>query len=230
VTVTSTLDHLAQVPERIRWIATIQPASTTVDHVDYLIDGKVAWTETSAPYVYGGDDDGANLGYLITTWLQPGAHTFTVRVVGGAQAVLATDQVRAQTVAGAAPPAGLAGVWSRVVPGSPGGPPTGRWRLAFDNVGAWELDTLGTGVVSQIGVTGNRIDVYAPISMAPFNDGVTGINAYGNHDIGGVDCNASGPFGSYTWTVNGRSLTLSPVNEACPDRQGIWAGTWTRAS
>ena len=80
--VTSTLDGKHSIPLRTHWIAKPEPAGAIVTQVDFLIDGKLAWTEMNSPYVFGSDDDGANLGYLITTWLTPGRHTFTVRAIG----------------------------------------------------------------------------------------------------------------------------------------------------
>lgn len=43
--VTSTLDGEHSVPLRTRWIATPHPAGAIVTQVDFLIDGKLAWTE-----------------------------------------------------------------------------------------------------------------------------------------------------------------------------------------
>jgi len=51
---------------------------------------------------------------------------------------------------------------------------------------------------------------------------------YGFDDIGGFDCNPSGPFGTYQWTVSGLELTLRPMTEPCRDRRGILTGKWTR--
>lgn len=52
----------------------------------------------------------------------------------------------------------------------PNPPPTGRWTLVFDQVGAWELDPMGSGVVNEYEVAARVIRVYAPIQMAPFSD------------------------------------------------------------
>src|ERR1051326_4997519 len=71
---TSSLDGQTALPLRTQWIASPEPADAVVAKVDFLIDGKLIWTEDQAPYVFGRD-----LGYLITTWLTPGPHTFTAR-------------------------------------------------------------------------------------------------------------------------------------------------------
>src|SRR5262245_41897858 len=69
--VTMTLNDGTTLPSRVQWVATPVPASAQVARVDFMIDGKLAWIEKDAPFVFGGDDDGANLGFLITTWLTP---------------------------------------------------------------------------------------------------------------------------------------------------------------
>ena len=81
--VTSSLDGKTVLPHRIHWLAAPLPRSTKVK-MEFLIDGKLAWHEGSAPYTFA--DDG---GYLVTSWLTPGKHTFTARATaraGGAGA------------------------------------------------------------------------------------------------------------------------------------------------
>ena len=112
--VTSTLDGETTIPLRTRWIATPQPAGAPVTEVDFLIDGKLIWTEQAAPYVFGGDDNGTNLGFLITTWLSPGMHTFTARATGVAGKTV-SDVVTASVAAAPEPPAALKGTWTRTV-------------------------------------------------------------------------------------------------------------------
>ncbi|MGA8522022.1 MAG: hypothetical protein WB807_03105, partial [Candidatus Dormiibacterota bacterium] len=190
-----------------------------------------------APYVFGGDDNGTNLGFLITTWLSPGVHTFTARATGVAGKTV-SDDVTASVAAAPAPPAALKGTWTRTVTQqdiehagvTEGPPPTGQWHLVFDQIGVWELDPLGSGVGSQYEAQGDTLNVYAPIQEAPFSNGIGGISVYGHHDVGGTDCNASGPFGSYRWSVVGKQLTLSVINEGCPNRQAIWEGVWSLQS
>ena len=235
--VTSTLDGKRSVPLRTHWIAEPQPAGAIVTQVDFLVDGKLAWTEMNSPYVFGGDDDGANLGYLTTTWLAPGRHTFTVRVIGESGRAV-SDTVTARVAAAPKPPAALRGTWARTLTqqditsaGLTQGPPTGGWQLVFDQVGAWELDPLGTGLGTQYAATGTTINVYAPIQEAPCcSNGSDGIVRYGHHGLGGVDCNPSGPFDSYSWSVHADTLTLTPIDKGCQSQEAIWAGVWTLAS
>src|SRR5262249_42321306 len=132
------------------------------------------------------------------------------------------------------PPAPPAGAGARpaaaadLAKGSTDGPPSGGWKLVFDRTGAWELDPHGSGVVSEYDVHGGIVDAYAPIQMQPFTDGRRGVSMFGHHGIGGTDCTAAGPFGSYSWSVKGDQLTLSARHEGCNNRQAIWEGTWTR--
>src|SRR5215467_14024935 len=101
LTVTSTLDGHTALPHRIHWQAFPSGPSFDVSEVDYLIDGKQVWVEHIAPYFYG--DDG---NYLVTSFLRPGKHVFTVRAidVGGH---VATDTVTATVPQAPAPPAAL---------------------------------------------------------------------------------------------------------------------------
>jgi hypothetical protein len=235
LTVTSTLDGKKVLPVRLRWLATPSVPGSQVASVDFLIDGKVRWTEHSAPYVYGGDDAGRNEGYLITTWLSAGVHTFSAKVAT-TDGTTAVDTVRARVLPAQAPPSALAGAWTRTVTAAdlaksgPGPPPAGRWTLVFDGVGAWHLDPLGSGVVNEYDAEPGVIHVYAPIQMAPLDDtGKGGISKYGHHGIGGTDCTAAGPFGTYRWAVTGGQLTLTAVHDGCPNRLAIWEGVWTRS-
>jgi len=230
ITIRSSLDSKRVLPLRIRWIA---KPSAVVATVDFLIDGKLIWTEHDhPPYVFGGDENGTDLGFLITTWLTPGSHRFTVRT-GGAKSV--SDTVTAAVARPPAPPAALAGFWTRVVTGKdlrkgdPSGPPGGRWTLVFDRVGAWHLDPFGSGLVNEYDVHGDVVRVYAPIQMAPFDSGGGGgIAKYGHSGIGGTDCSGAGPFGNYRWSISAGKLVLTAIREGCGNRRAIWEGTWTR--
>ena len=194
-----------------------------------MIDGKVRWSEREAPYNYGADDDGRNAGFLMTTWLKPGKHRFTVRAVDDSGHE-ATRTVVASVSAAPAPPAALSGTWTRTVTvadlkkGDHDGPPPGAWKLVFDRVGAWHLDPKGSGVVNQYVAGATVIRVYAPIWMAP-----EGISRFGHTHLGGNDCSQAGPFGSYNWSVDGNSLTLTAKNEPVLDNRPRDLGrTWTR--
>lgn len=226
---TSSLDGQTALPLRTQWIASPEPADAVVAKVDFLIDGKLIWIEDRTPYVFGRDG-----GYLITTWLTPGPHTFTARataVAGGS----VTDTVTAAVRAAPLRPASLQGVWTRTVTEediakySDGSTPAGQWELVTDQIGAWYLDPNDSGAVEQYDVQGDTIHIYAPIQMVPLQTH-PGISRYGHHGFDGWVCDASGPFGSYHWSVSGGKLTLTVINEGCPNRRAILEGTWTLTS
>jgi len=230
--VQTTLDGRSVLPFRLRWIARpSQPGNVT--HVDFLIDGRLVWRELRAPYVFGGDDNGAHRGFLFTSWLSAGRHRFTARAIyhGGERAI---HTVVARVTPSPAPPAALAGAWTRTVTkadlakSGPSPPPAGRWLLVFDRAGAWELDPLGSGLANAYQAGNSSLTAYAPIQMAPFNNGKGGITKYGHHGIGGTDCFDDGPSGTYTWSVAGNQLTLTASSERCDNRRAIWEGVWTR--
>src|SRR5713101_10097153 len=108
-TVTSSLDGKSVLPVRSHWIAypKIDPSQGQVAEVDYLIDGFHAWTAHSSPWYFG---DSGN--WLVTTFLKPGLHTFTVRAVVLPDKV-AIDKYQARVVQPPRPPARLARRWAR---------------------------------------------------------------------------------------------------------------------
>jgi hypothetical protein len=211
-----------------------------VEEVDFLIDGRLAWVEHNAPYIHGGDDNGANRGYLITTWLSPGPHVFVAKAIqfNGRSA---TNTVNANVAPAPEPPAALSGIWTRVItaheiaklaggPNSAGGlPPAGRWELAFDKVGAWYLDPQGSGTAHDLSVLGHTLTIDAPIQMAPFNNGQTTTTAYGHTNIGGTDCTPAGcPCETCQSSRSANSLTLAVLH--CRILAGQFLnGVWTRA-
>ena len=130
--VSSTLDGKSVLPHRIHWVARTSLAQGRVSDVAFLIDGKVRWVERDAPYTYS--EDGA---YLVTSWLTPGRHRFTVRVTSTDGRKWHEDRGRPRRAA-PEPPAELAGSWQRDVQGTPaaiGGPPGdlhARLRASLD--------------------------------------------------------------------------------------------------
>jgi hypothetical protein len=57
---------------QVSWTAS--PAGKTVERVEFYVDGRLAWTERYAPYVYAGDGN-----TLDTRTLADGSHTLSVR-------------------------------------------------------------------------------------------------------------------------------------------------------
>ena len=225
LTVTSTLDGHATLPHRIHWQAFPSTPAADVSEVDFLIDRRLGWVEHNTPYFYG--DDG---NWLVTSFLEPGQHTFTVRVidVGGHTA---TDTVHASVTTPPAPPPALRGVtWARrVTPadvqkatsGQP--PPPGRWRLRIGPAG-WQLrdPTLGSswGLFDVRYRPGSKLQMRPTIEYPP----------YPNSNNGGF-CQDTDPLSAWTYSVGdgGTTLTLRPAgHDPCGDRIAILAGTWTR--
>jgi len=111
LTIRSSLDGKAVLPHRIRWVASAS-APVLFPGVEFLIDGKLLFANRLVPYTFGDDgrdeDSGTRrTGYLVTTWLRPGTHRFTVRgkaiVAGGRTS--AEKTVTARVVAPPSPPA-----------------------------------------------------------------------------------------------------------------------------
>lgn len=233
--VTSTLDGRTVLPHRIPWIA--RPSAATSE-VQFVIDGKVRWIENRAPFSYS--DDG---GYLVTSWLKPGRHRFTVRAtsVGGRTA---TDSVIARVVTAPEPPAELAGTWQREVEREVPGPanprcapdpvPAGRWTLVFES--RW-IETVFPGpfdpekskqthfgyIIDNDWIPGqNTFQIAASVTVNVFSD---------EDPRGGWWCLPGGPAATYSWSVNGDTLSLAPAGgvDRNEQRGAILTGTWTRA-
>jgi hypothetical protein len=220
--VTSTLDGLTTLPHRIHWQAFPSAPAADVSEVDFLIDGNLGWVEHKTPYFYGNDGN-----WLVTSFLTPGEHTFTVRVIttGGHTA---TDTLKASVTAPAAPPAALAGTWTRTVTPadvqkatSSQPPPPGRWQLQIGAVG-WQLhDPTGGGLILDVGYQAAGSLLMRPTIEYP---------PYPNSNGGGL-CEDTDPLWAWTYSVGdgGKTLTLRPLgHDPCGDRAAILTGTWTR--
>src|SRR3954465_11768475 len=244
-TVSSTLDGRSELPHRIRWIARPKLPLAQATKGEFLVDGRLAWVEHEPPYVYG-EDDGAHLGYLVTSWLTPGKHRFAVRATatGGRKA---TSLVRARVPAPPAPPAGLAGTWRRPItdtsaapaPGSPGNPtdtlaPAGAYTMVIDKrqiqmrfPGTFHRpasDDTGEGwiIASDYTAASGMLRAAGPVTFEPFHEQAEA----------GWWCWQDGPTASYRWSNSNDTLTLTPVGggDPCGIRGFIWAGEWTRVA
>jgi hypothetical protein len=221
--VASTLDGHATLPHRISWVAKPSVAESEVSEVDFLIDEKAAFVEQHAPYVYGRDG-----GYLVTTFLTPGAHSFTVRVitVGGQSA---TSTVKAAVATPTAPPGGLARTsWARTMTASDQKaatssepPPTGRWGLTIDSVGWMIHDPEGGGQLFDVAYQSRgRVELRPSIERPPFPN-----------PTAGAFCEEPDPSFRWSYTIGdgGKTLSLQPVgHDPCGDRVAILEGQWTR--
>jgi hypothetical protein len=195
---------------RARWEATVSGGTAT--EVAFLVDGARRWVEHHPPYDYG--DDG---NYLVTSFLSPGSHTFTVKATfaGGATA---TDVVTATVPVAPRPPQQIRGTWKTYLP--KGGEPAGFWRLTVDSVGWRILDTGGGG---------NLIDVaYLSPGVLEFRTGMaTGRGLDGN----GWCENRPGSPVRYRWSVSGKRLQLTFMSgQPCEGFNDFITRRWLRAS
>ena len=222
LTITSTLEGHTSLPHRIYWQATPSVPGADVSKVDFLIDGKVYWVEYNAPYFYGG-----NYNYLVTSFLTPGPHTFTVKVV------TTTGQTARQTVTATvpvapAPPAALAGTWWNFQQQTPGSPPTGYWRLVVSSAGWRIYDTAGTGDMLDV--------VYPSPGQLVFQTGMaTGHPLYGTasqtggFDLNGWCSNDPGTPVRYHWSVTAHGLSLQyEGGQPCPGFNAFMTSAWSR--
>ncbi len=129
-----------------------------------MIDGKVRWIEQNPPYAYGDDSN-----WLVTAWLAPGQHRFTVRATAkdGRRAERTTV---ARVLPAPSPPAQLAGTWKRTVTDEQGGKttPDGTWVLTVDKVG-WKIrDPLGgRSLIDVAYFSGGRLQARGGIFTKP---------------------------------------------------------------
>lgn len=240
--VTSSLDGKTVLPHRISWMAYSTVPMTAIKEIDYLIDGKLRWVGHDSRSTYS--DTG---GYLVTSWLTPGMHKFTVRTVA-LNGQTASDTVTARVLPAPIPPPAILGSWQRTVdtadaptPGSSGNPtdtdtPSGTYTITFSRKwiedhfpGKFTIsgsigDATGDGfeLLSDWTPKPTTLHVAGAISIQPF-DGDT-------DQLGGSWCYWGGPGADYTWKVSGTALTLEPVGgtDACAIRGFIWTGKWTK--
>ena len=235
--VRTSLDGKTVLPHRIRWLGYPLLPRNKVQAVTFLIDGKVRWVEHTPPYSYS--DDG---GYLVTSWLSPGLHRFTVGATSftGAQA---SKTVVARVVAAPEPPADLAGKWQRDIADEVPGPsdprcapdpvPAGRWTLVFES--RW-IESVFPGpfhpqkskqthfgyIIDNDWVPGpNTFEIAGSVTINLIRD---------QNKRGGWWCLPDGPAAKYSWAVQGNTLTLAPVGGVDPNEQrgAVFTGQWTR--
>ena len=235
--VRTSLDGKTVLPHRIHWLGYPLLARDKVKEVAFLIDGKVRWIEHDPPYSYS--EDG---GYLVTSWLSPGLHRFTVRATSYTGAKGAKTVV-ARVVAAPEPAAELAGTWQRDIADEVPGPadprcapdpvPAGRWTLVFER--RW-IESIFPGtfhpeqskqthfgyIIDNDWVPGpNTFEVAGSVTINVFHD---------EDRRGGWWCQPWGPVAMYSWSVNGDTLSLEPVGgvDRNEQRGTVFTGNWTR--
>jgi hypothetical protein len=208
--VVSTLYGLTDLSHRIHWVATPSGSGSDVKEVDFLIDDQLAAVEHNPPYSYGGD-----AGWLVTSFLEPGAHTFTTKAVA-ADDRTAVETVTATVKTAPQPPADLAGRWSRTVAGDD----PGVWHVTINAIG-WLFDDPHGG--------GQNQDAAYPAAGKVTIGGAILEPVFGDYARDGAFCGDEGdPDGAFRYTVSkdGSKLTLAPDAPVC--YQGLIGGTWAR--
>jgi len=232
-TIRSSLDGKTVLPHRIRWIA-YPSAPVGFPGVEFLIDGKVVFDNRLPPYAFGADgrDEATRTvktGYLVTSWLAPGKHQFTVRArgLGANRKTTATRTVVARVLSPPAAPAQLTGTWKRILQTAV--PPDrnvlyrsinaqpGMYRIAIDRR---FIRLSGPAPRKHI-----KIDYVA----GPATITIRGPVWTGDPHEGGV-CDPWGPEATYSWSVSDGTLMLAPPSnaDACKQRGAIVTGEWTR--
>jgi hypothetical protein len=215
-TVSSTLSGTRVLPHRIDWLGKPSLLPSRISEVDFLIDGRRAWVEHHAPYSYGYDGN-----YLVTSWLKPGLHTFTVVAVttDGRRATVSSE---ARTLSPATPATALAGLWQRKVSAAEAG--------SFGRAGIWTLivDRIGWRLLDPSRRQGALIDV---AYLSPTTLEARGGIATRDHDPRENNPWCDEPFQPvrYHWHVGGRRHVLTLAGpKRCDGQSGVWAGVWTR--
>jgi hypothetical protein len=231
-TIRSSLDGRKVLPHRIRWVA-FPSARVHFPGVEFLIDGKVVFANRLVPFAFGDDgrDEAARTvrpGYLVTSWLAPGRHTFTVRAKRDPDRVVASSTVVARVPAAPAPPAALAGTWTRTLPQAVP-PDRGALYRVTAPAGAYRItiDRRYLRVDGPQSPPHGKADYVATATTLRLGGPVW----TGSPDEVGL-CEPWGPDATYSWSVTDRTLTLEPpeAGDRCKQRAAIFAGEWTRVS
>ena len=254
-TIRSSLDGKTTLPHRIAWIA-YPSAAVEATGVEFLIDGKVVFRNRLEPYAFGADgrdetqQKKVRTGYLVTSWLSPGSHRFTVRAQRASTAggrVIATKTVVARVLRSPAPPAALAGTWRRSVPrpvpGDPGAlyssgrggssprdpAPAGPWTMVVDRRFVQHQAPTGYMINSDYVAGPQTIRFAGPVWTTPRLPLAPSFGHNANPAEWGW-CDPWGRETTYNWSVEGETLTLEPTGgtDACKQRGTIFTGEWTR--
>jgi hypothetical protein len=214
----SSITAHAALPHRIRWIATPSVPADQISEVDFLIDGRRRWLEHNPPYYYGHDGN-----FLVTSFLSPGSHSFTVKATT-MTGKSASTTVTANVQAAPPPPRALAGTWKRFKKQTdPSAPPSGYWRLVINQVG-WRIDdTSGGGNMLDVAYLSPGL-VEVRTGMATGHDTVVGGGA--DEDLNGFCNNGPGMPARYRWSVTDSRLRFRYISgHACPGFTPFLTGT-----
>jgi hypothetical protein len=232
-TIRSSLDGKAVLPHRVRWVA--HPSGpVSFPGVEFLIDGKLVFANRIPPFAFGDDANdersgSVKTGFLVTAWLSPGKHRFTVRArgMGANRATTAERTVVARVTRPPAPPAALAGTWQRELTTAVPPDRTVLYRAVTAQPGTYRM-AIGRPYIRMSGPAPRKhlnVDYVAGPSTITLGGPVW----TGDPDEDG-SCEPWGPDAGYAWTVEGDTLTLAPARPAdtCKQRAAIVTGEWTR--
>lgn len=232
-TIRSSFDGKTVLPQRIRWIA-YPSTGVLFPGVEFLIDGKVVVSNRLPPYAFG--DDGrdeatgsVNTGYLVTSWLSPGRHKFTVRArgLGPNRKTVATKTVVARVRSAPARPAQLLGTWRRDLATAV---PPDRNMLYRKVTAPPGIYTIAVGRrFIRISGPDPRKHIKLDYLAGARTITIRGPVWTGDPNEGGW-CEPWGPETIYSWSVSNGTLTLAPAGEpdACKQRGMIVTGDWAR--
>jgi hypothetical protein len=228
--VLSSISDGAVLSDALQWTARpVGIRDSAVARVEFLIDGRVLWTNDSRPYIFGLTEQ-SNARRLFPSLLGTGAHRLGVRVVT-TSGTSASTSARVTVAATAPVPSELFGTFTREVtradvrrtqafrtePGSQA-LPSGTWRLHITGNGLISFDDpLGSG--------GNETFTASPAGMLALQGPANWLNP---PDRKGSFCGVE-PNGAWHWAAHRRSLVLTPRLDRCADRNSLFAGVWKRS-
>lgn len=223
--VVSSISDGAALSSAVSWTGT--PAGVpvqAVDRIEFVIDGRVRWTEHRTPYVFNGNGD-----ELFPWVLGAGAHRLAMRVVTRTGANAST--AAAVTVAAPQPiPPEVLGTFTRRVTRADVQRTQAFRRESVDQVlpaGIWRIRIAPDGVISFGDPRGGGGD--EAFTATP--GGTLALQGPANWILppsrqGGF-CEVE-PLGAYAWSAVPRTLVLKPHRDRCADRNSMFTGTWKR--
>ena len=222
LSVSSSITDGAHLVAPLPWSASVTGEDVTA--VDFLIDGKVLWTEQNTPYFFNDDNN------LLPPWLLgPGAHTLTVRASSPSGA---TASQTSHVTVSAAPkvPRVLLATFQRKltqadlnstssIPGyDPNShPPLGTWTIRPESN---YLIALGDPTKPPGENETFAASASGDLTLAGPANWLT------PHDLQGGLCEPA-PADHYHWAVKGRALVITGGTN-CPNRKALFDGTWVR--
>ena len=166
-------------------------------------------------------------GYLVTSWLSPGRHEFTVQATSQGRIGQSRRSPWSRGAGGTLLPPGSqepgSGRCPTAVPPDRGAlytetAPSGRYTMVVDRrFVQHRRPHRAPGLKSDYAANAKTLTVSAPVwTFSPETEGGW--------------CDPWGPEAAYTWSVSGNTLTLAPTGgaDACSKRGAIFTGEWTR--